>query len=138
MAISEDDVYRFGAAAKKKIMEQMTAAGKPSKYRNVKSNVAGITFDSKKEAGRFEVLQILQAIGSISDLRLQHRITIVEGYTKPSGERVRPLVYIADFSYIPYGQNERVYEDVKGKRTQEYINKRKMVYEMKGIEIQEV
>jgi len=140
MSISEADVYRFGPAAKKQIMEKMAAAGKPaakpSKMHNVKAEYGGIVFQSKKEAARYKYLIMLQNAGVISDLRLQHNITITEGFTKPSGERVRPQVYKADFSYIENG--ERVYEDAKGMRTRTYINKKKLVYELKGIEIKEV
>lgn len=140
MSITEQDVYRFGPAAKKQIAEKMAAAGKkaakPSKMHNVKTVVNGITFDSKKEAERYRQLMYLLKCYAISDLRLQHRITITEGYTLPDGERVRPLVYVADFSYIRDGK--RVYEDAKGVRTQTFINKKKLVYELCGIEIQEV
>ena len=140
MSLTEQDVYRFGPAAKKQIMAKLSAskksAAKPAKYHNVKTDCGGITFDSAKEAARYQFLLSLWATGFIEDLRLQHRITIVEGYTKPDGERVRPLVYVADFSYIRDGK--RVYEDVKGHRTQEYINKRKLVYELRGITIEEV
>ena len=140
MSISEADVYRFGPAAKKQIAEKMAAAGKktakPSKMHNVKDEYGGIVFQSKKEAARYKYLIMLQNAGVISDLRLQHNITITEGFTKPNGERVRPQVYKADFSYIENG--ERVYEDAKGMRTRTYINKKKLVYELKGIEIKEV
>ena len=142
MALTEKDVYRFGDAAKKQIMEKMSAAGKPaakpSKMHNVKTVVNGITFDSIKEADRYGSLMLLLKTGAICDLRLQHRITLMEGYKKPNGETVRPLVYVADFSYIPVGESHRVYEDVKGKRTQTYINKRKLAYELRGIEVREV
>ena len=144
MSISEADVYRFGLAAKKQIMEKMAAAGKPaakpSKMHNVKTVVNGITFDSIKEADRYVELLKLLKLGYIRDLKLQHRITITEGFTKPNGEHVRPLVYVADFSYIKTmdKKQERVYEDAKGMRTRTYINKKKLVYELKGIEIKEV
>ena len=144
MALTDQDVYRFGAAAKKQIMEKMAAAGKPaakpSKMHNVKDEYGGIVFQSKKEAARYKYLIMLQNAGVISDLRLQHNITITEGFTKPNGERVRPLVYVADFSYIKTmdKKQERVYEDAKGMRTRTYINKKKLVYELKGIEIKEV
>lgn len=134
MGLDAKDVYRFGAAAKKQIMEKLLS--KESKMHNVKTDCGGITFDSKKEANRYSELMMLLKAGAIKDLRLQHSITITEGYTKPNGERVRPQVYKADFSYIKDGK--RIYEDVKGRRTQVYINKKKLVYELHGIEIIEV
>ena len=39
-----------------------------SKYGNKKTEVDGITFDSKKEAHRYEVLRFYEENGLISDL----------------------------------------------------------------------
>lgn len=144
MSITEQDVYRFGPAAKKQIAEKMRQSSSRrvksgqsgSKMHNVKTVVNGITFDSKKEAERYDELMILLKGGVITDLRLQHNITITEGYKKPNGETVRPQVYKADFSYIKDGK--RIYEDAKGMRTQTFINKKKTVYDLRGIEIREV
>ena len=40
-------------------------ASKPSKYRNVKTVVDNLTFDSQKEANRYVELKLLQAAGEI-------------------------------------------------------------------------
>ena len=78
--------------------------------------------------------------GQIQDLRLQVNFTLQEGYTTADGERGRPIVYRADFTY-----RERtgdgwcpVVEDVKGVRTKEYNTKRKMMLEKFGVKILEV
>ena len=55
---------------------------------------------------------------------------------KPSGEAVRAERYKADFTY--YRDGIFVVEDVKGYRTQDYINKRKAMYEKYGIEVTEI
>lgn len=144
MGLRAEDVYRLGSAAQKQIREklsqssnsQVNQAGKESKMHNVKTKCQDIVFDSKKEAERYAELMVMLKAGLISDLRLQHNITITEGYTKPDGERVRPQVYKADFSYVKDGK--RIYEDAKGMRTQTYINKKKSIYDLKGIDIQEV
>ena len=55
-------------------------------------------------------------------------------------ERVRPIVYRADFTYRERtGDGWRpVVEDVKGVRTKEYNMKRKMMLEKFGVKIREV
>ena len=106
-----------------------------TKYHATPTVVNGIRFDSKHEAERYRELLLLLRGGIISDLRLQHQITLIEGWKKPTGETVRPEVYKADFSYIKDGR--RIYEDAKGMRTKEYLIKKKQALE-KGIEIVEV
>ena len=115
-----------------------------TKYRNRKTKVDGITFDSIKEARRFVVLREMEKCGEIYDLRLQVRFTLVEGFTKPNGERVYPEVYKADFTYYRKDENGQftiyIVEDVKtrGTRTEKYKIKKKQMFELRHIEIQEV
>lgn len=99
-----------------------------SKYRNVKTVVDGMQFDSKKEAARYGQLKLLQRAGKISDLRLQPKFDIVVCGTKI-------CKYIADFEYIENGI--AIVEDVKGKRTREYILKKKLVKAVLKIDILE-
>lgn len=124
--------------AKKQPKEADSA--EPSKYRNVKvfRVVDGETvkFPSKREARRFDELYLQYKGGAIQDLRLQQDFTLVEGYTRPNGKRVRPMVYKADFVYLRNGK--RIVEDAKGKRTEKYLMKRKLMLEKYGIEISEV
>src|SRR5689334_5102470 len=96
-----------------------TAPDKPSKYRNKKTEVDGILFDSKKEAKRWIELKLMQQAGQITDLRLQHLFPlIVNGVTV--GE------YRADFTYMrlnyPHAGFHGLFtvEDVKGYRTDLY------------------
>ncbi len=120
---------------------------KPNKYKNRKTEVNGITFDSAKEANRYKELLLLQRSGTIRNLRLQPQFTLTEGYKDAeTGESVRALRYIADFSYEICDGNsaespERwkvVVEDVKGKKTKEYNIKKKLMLNNKGIRIHEV
>jgi len=106
-----------------------------SKYRNVKTVVDGITFDSKREADRYCELKLLQRAGRITDLRLQVPFELQPAFTV-NGKKVRPIHYIADFMYKENGVY--VVEDVKGQRTKEYMLKRKMYAYKYGQEIKEV
>ena len=145
---------------------QIVAQGKEkkAKYHNEPVTVKGIRFDSKKEANRY--LQLKDAVweGAIYDLRLQRNFTLQEAYTTPDGERVRAIVYQADFTYrarwpwysmptgisvsdMEYwsaaaekaGGEVEIIEDVKSRptRTQVYINKYKMMAD-RGHQIREV
>ena len=107
------------------------------KYHNQPTTVGRVRFDSKREAARYQELMLMLRAGEIRDLRLQPSLTLIEGYKTPDGETIRPEVYKADFSYIDkYGN--RVYEDVKGRKTPVYLLKRKQVQEKYGIRIREI
>lgn len=127
-------------AQKRQKQPKEADSAEPSKYRNVKvfRVVDGETvkFPSKREARRFDELYLQYKGGAIQDLRLQQDFTLVEGYTRPNGKRVRPMVYKADFVYLRNGK--RIVEDAKGKRTEKYLMKRKLMLEKHGIEISEV
>lgn len=125
-----------------------------SKYNARKTTVDGIVFASKKEAQRYAVLKVLQKSGVISDLRMQVPFVLIPeqrepeewvpykkpvngkaGRWKPGKTIERPCVYVADFVYQQDGQT--VVEDVKGRRTREYIVKRKLMLKEHGIRIKE-
>jgi hypothetical protein len=108
------------------------ASGKRPKYRNRKTTVGGIEFDSKREAERWSELLAMQAAGLIAGLRRQVRFPLVV-----NGQRV--CAYVADFVYVMGGR--RVVEDVKSEFTRRlpvYRIKRKLMFACHGIEIQEV
>lgn len=121
-----------------------TPKTKESKYHNVKTDVNGIRFDSQKEARRYQELQTLEEAGLIEDLRLQVNFTLQEAYTKPNGERVRAIVYKADFAYYQKDQNGDytlyIVEDVKSRATKTpvYRTKKKLMWEKFRIQIKEV
>lgn len=114
-----------------------------NKYKNSKAVRNGITFDSQKEARRYDELMLLLKAGEIKDLKLQPEFTIQEAFKTQSGEAVRAVKYRADFLYSRAVKNgtetrwERVVEDVKGFRTKEYEIKRKLLLGM-GIEVTEI
>lgn len=157
------DVSRLGPAAQRQILQKLQKgeAGKasaPSKMKNQKEkrvmpNGRVLTFDSKKEARRYDELVLLLAAGKIRNLRLQQTFTLQEAYTSSEGERVRSITYLADFVYeklhfwqeiVSSGEYQefskwvRVVEDAKGFLTDKYKMKRKMMQDRLGITIQEV
>lgn len=115
--------------------EQHHATPAPSKYHNNKTIVGNIVFDSKKEADRFNELMTLQNAGKIHGLRLQQCFTLVEGFKTITGNKVRPIRYVADFVYFEDGT--MIIEDVKGVKTKDYLIKKKLMQD-KGFEITEV
>lgn len=121
-----------------------------SKYRAVKTEVDGITFDSKKEAQHYKQLKLLEQAGEISGLTLQQKYELTPEFREPDiigpkGGRKQgrvielPSYYIADFVYEDKDGNTIV-EDVKSPatRTPQYILKRKMMLYRYGIRIHEV
>jgi len=88
------------------------------KYGNRKITVGGITFDSKKEARRYQELYFQQRAGEISDLELQRRFELIpaqyETYARygKKGQRLKDgqrciekaVFYVADFTYQKDGQ----------------------------------
>ena len=82
-----------------------------NKYRNRKTIVDGIKFDSKAEAKRYIELKLLQKNGLITNLQLQPRFELQPGYKNNKGENIRAITYKADFSYIENGK--MIVEDVK-------------------------
>lgn len=147
----------------KKFREQITAAekGDPaplrkrSKMGNIKTEVNGIMFDSMKEANRYSELLLLEKVGTIKDLRLQHEFTLQDGFKTPTGEKVRAIRYVADFTYwerkedYETMENELIWsgatrsgwkfvvEDTKGFRTEKYKIKKKLLFDKFGINIRE-
>ena len=93
---------------------------KQGKYRNIRTTLRGVTFDSKKEALRYNDLLLLSRAGKIAELKRQVRFELI-----PAQGGERGVSYIADFVYQE--DNKTVVEDVKGIRTPVYILKRKIL-----------
>lgn len=94
------------------------------KYRNVKTIVDGIKFDSKKEAKRWQELILLERSKKIS--QLQRQVTYVLSSSVVINGRKRPaLKYVADFVYVE--NNELIIEDCKGIITEGYRIKRHLM-----------
>ena len=104
-----------------------------SKYGNEKTTVDGITFDSKREAQRWQELLLMQRAGEITGLARQVRIELI-----PKTKLYRATSYLADFVYFDKRTGKTVYEDAKGMQTDVYRLKKKLLYWRHGIEIREV
>ena len=81
-----------------------------NKYRNIKTVVDNITFDSKKEATRYKELKLLETAWHIMHLELQPKIPLIV-----NGKRV--ATYIGDFKYWSQEKNDWIVEDVKSEAT---------------------
>lgn len=117
-----------------------------SKYKAKKVTVQGITFDSQKEAKRFQELYLLERAGKIKDLRRQVKFVLIPAQYEPDtvgvrGGKIRGKLierecsYKADFVYIENGK--QVVEDTKGYKTPEYKIKKKLMLSVHGIRIKE-
>lgn len=118
-----------------------------TKYHSKKTTRGGVTFDSKREARRYDELLLLEQAGEIKNLRRQVKFVLIPTQREPNiigprgGVKKGKLLehecsYIADFVY---GENGKmVVEDTKGMRTKDYIIKRKLMLHVHGIRIREV
>lgn len=131
MRMSEEE-YAGLLAKKAKKANLATETTKPSKHRNVKTTIDGITFDSAKEARRWQDLCLWQASGQITQLLRQQRFKIVVN-------GVHICDYIADVTYREHGK--LVVEDTKSAHTRKmdvYRLKKKLMLAVHKIEIREV
>ncbi len=107
--------------------EQPPRQRRASKFNAQRTEVDGITFDSKGEAGRWQELQMMQRAGVIQGLVRQVVMEIhIDGKT---------CEYRADFAY--WENSRLVIEDFKGVKTPVYRLKKKLVYQALGLEITE-
>ena len=112
-----------------------------SKYNAEKTEVDGMTFDSKKESKRYRELAVMEQAGEISELETQVKYVLIPSQKDSNGKVVeREVAYYADFTY--YDRDGRFHvEDVKGyKKGQAYALfklKRKLMLYVHGIAVQE-
>lgn len=119
-----------------------------NKYKNRKTEVDGIMFDSRKEARRYKELKLLEQGGYITDLKRQVRFELIPAQKEPDtkgpkggvikGKTIeRKVEYIADFVYTD-ASGEMVVEDTKGMKTKDFIIKRKLMLYFHGIRVREL
>ena len=106
--------------------EYQNNKGKKSKYKAIKTNVDGHTFDSKKEAEYYCELKLRLQCGDIKGFCLQPIFILAPG-----------LKYKADF-IIFNNDNTTEIIDVKGFRTKEYITKKKVLEDKYDLKIKEI
>jgi hypothetical protein len=119
------------------------SAPKGAKYRNVKVEVDGYTFDSKKEAGRYQELKYMQQAKRISELELQpvFPLHVMELYrSQPPIKIVTVGILTADFRYVDLETGEIVVEDVKSEITKNtaYRLRKRIAEAVHGIYIREL
>ena len=109
------------------------------KYGNQRIETEDGWFDSMKEANRYEELKLMEQAQIITRLKRQVPFELL-----PACDRYkRPLFYIADFTYYKIGADRLIFvaEDVKSAATAKdktYKIKKRMMYQILGIKIQEV
>ena len=107
---------------------------KAPKYRNIKTVVGGIRYDSLKETRRYGELKLLERSGRITGLQVQPSFRIVVNDC--------PIcTYKADFCYTtdaPHTEGLLVVEDVKGFKTPVYRLKKKLMLAVHGIIVVEI
>lgn len=111
-----------------------------NKYRNTKTEIDGIKFDSKHEAMRYTELKYMERIGLISNLQLQRPFVLIGTQRDENGKVIeRPVKYIADFVYKDQN-GKTVVEDAKSTatRTDVYKIKRKLMLSIYGFRVNEV
>lgn len=96
-----------------------------SKYGNVKVEMDGVTYDSKREAQRAQFLELMVKAGIIKDLQRQVKYELIPKITHEETVRLKtktktvvktdqlPITYTADFEYVVCETGELQTEDVK-------------------------
>lgn len=123
--------FRTLMSNKQAAKDRFEGKQKKSKYNNVRVEVDGEKFDSKKEADRYGILLLLEKKGEITNLKKQvtYRLEV-------NGHLI--CKYIADFVYEQNGVT--VTEDVKSIMTRKlpvYKIKKKLMKAIYNIEIKE-
>ena len=93
--------------------QRMAQEQTPRKYRNIKTEVDGITFDSRAEADRYCELKMLQAAGKVDGFGIQPSFVLA------AGARYRPDFIVCAGGHVWV-------EDVKGVETQTFKLKRRL------------
>lgn len=153
-AITTAGIYKRNARDLTKSKQIRTGNGAPPppprrKYQNVKVNVEGHTFDSKKEANVYVQLRALEKAGAVRNIEVQPKFHFpLRGQPvrhlprKWKGKLIKgsPLSYSADFRYeeLDGTKWKTVVLDVKGFDTQVSRIKRALVLAFHGVIVEVV
>ena len=99
------------------------------KYRNKKTVIDGITFDSKLEGKHYSQLKLLMRAGEIKDLELQPRYDLIINDVKVG-------FYKGDFRFFDLKEDRQRVVDSKGMDTPLSKLKRKMVKAIYDIDVE--
>lgn len=106
-----------------------------NKYHNKKVIIDGLKFDSIKESKYYLYFKNQEKKGNISHLKTQVKFELQPAF-KIENKKIRPIYYIADFTYIENGIKKVI--DVKGVRTEVYKIKKKLFEYKYQMEIKEL
>lgn len=130
--VTEEQLSKLGikytAKTHKKPIAKKKIDTDTNKYNAVKTEINGITFDSKKEADYYSNLLLLKKAGIVESFVMQKDFTLQDAFTRENGERIKATRYRADF-VIKYANGIEEVVDVKGMKTRVYINKKKQLLE---------
>lgn len=112
-----------------------------SKYKNKKTIVEGIEFDSKKEAEYYLRYKTLEKFGKIKNLVLQEKFpfiingvpVVIRSERYPKG---RTTSYRADFSFFDIESGAWRVVDIKGVQTDLFKLKRALVEAIYGVHVE--
>lgn len=105
-----------------------------SKYKNTKTVIDGISFDSRQEGQFYELLKRMKAEEEIQNFELQPRFELMPKF-KYFGETKRKTEYVADFLIYHLDGTEEII-DIKGMATETALLKRKMMqYKYPGLKL---
>lgn len=108
--------------------------GRRSKYNAVKTVVDGITFDSKREAKRWQELRMMVRGSLIDELERQVSYELAPSVKIAGEKRARPaLRFKADFRYIENGAT--VVEDSKGMPDTAFRIRQHLMKSVHGIDV---
>ena len=116
-------VHNFKRLEPNEYLELQKSKITTSKYRNKKTKVDGVVFDSKKESETFAELETLLRAGQIAGYCRQAQFILQKGDI----ER-KPITYLADWIIFKIDGTFEIRED-KGFMTEVYRIKKKMFQE---------
>ncbi|WP_096201912.1 DUF1064 domain-containing protein [Bacillus sp. FJAT-45350] len=118
-------------------MQRQKQLYRQNKYGNKKVVLDGHRFDSKKEAHYYAELKLRKMAGEVTAIELQPTFELQPTYKK-NGKTIRAIKYVADFR-VTYSDGRVEIVDVKGKKTKEYLLKKKLFeYKFPELKIIEV
>lgn len=133
LRLSEEQLQQIADRHKGKVHAIADERPTQSKYRNKRfQDENGEWWDSIKEHRRWLDLRLLETAGKIHDLRKKVPFDLLPAAMK-EGKRMRPLRYVADFVYLEDGV--KIVEDAKGYRNKLYLMKKRLMWQLLGIDI---
>lgn len=85
-----------------------------NKYKNNKTEIKGLKFDSKIESDYYLYLLSLQEKGIVKDIEIQSKFLLQEKF-RYKGQAIREINYIADF-VVTYADEHIEVVDIKGSK----------------------